>query len=59
MNNNEITQENIDSVTNEMVDIFIEAAQSTGLCKENKNTKPYKKRPYSRKIGRASCRERV
>ena len=49
MNNNEITQENIDSVTNEMVDIFIEAAQSTGLCKENKNTKPYKKRPYSRR----------
>ena len=49
MNENEITQENIDSVTKEMVDIFIEAAQSTGLCKENKNTKPFIKRPYSRR----------
>ena len=44
-----ITQEKIDSVTKEMVSIFIETAQSVGLCKENKSSKPFHKRPYSRR----------
>ena len=45
----DITQDDIDSVTKEMVSIFIEAAQNVGLCKENRTNKPLHKRPYSRR----------
>ena len=49
MNPNNVTQDTIDSVTMEMVSIFIETAQSLGLCKENVFHNRVKKRSYSRR----------
>ena len=49
LNGENINQDDIDSVTNQMVDIFIKSAQKAGLCKENRNSKPKNKKPYSRR----------
>jgi hypothetical protein len=42
LNGENINQDDIDSVTNQMVDIFIKSAQKAGLCKENRKSKPKK-----------------
>ena len=49
MNIDSVTQETIDNVTNKLASIFIDTAQSIGLCKESREKKYFKSKSYSRR----------
>ena len=48
-NENNTTQEKMDELTNDLVNIYIQTAQAVGLCKKRKDQNYRTKKPYSRR----------